>query len=151
MSTSFVSINGNGFWMNDTILELFLRIAALHIEDQVEDGSLAHKIRDEWLIASRGYFTGCVPLSLGANVATQEGKQIVLAALESVLEALRKSPPVIGLSALNLMGMSGEFVRDFEARRLIHVGEAFVSLVNGAQFGGPGDNRVPMPGSLGAS
>ncbi|WP_152604097.1 hypothetical protein [Methylotenera sp. G11] len=102
MGTSFVEICGNGFWMRDSILELFLRLAALHIEDQVETDSIAHKIRDEWLLASRGYFNGSVPLSLESNTASPKGKVIVLSAIDSLLHALRKSPPLFWTEVLSI-------------------------------------------------
>jgi hypothetical protein len=33
MGTSFVSIGDHGFWMTDSILEIWLRLLALHVED----------------------------------------------------------------------------------------------------------------------
>ena len=47
MGTSFVSISGHGFWIQDSLLELWLRLLALHIEDPVESGGLATTIRDQ--------------------------------------------------------------------------------------------------------
>ncbi len=147
MGTSFVSINGNGFWMRDSVLELFLRFAALHIEDAVEDGSVAHRIRDGWLLASRGYFGGCVPIDLDAAVATSGGKAIVIDAITSLRAALQKGAPRICHHAINLMGISGDYCADVETARLLEVSDAFLSLIHGAPFGDAGCN-VPMPGSL---
>lgn len=145
MGSTFVGINNNGFWMRDPVLELFLRLASLHIEDQVEDGSLAHKIRDDWLLASRGYFSGCVPLSLDSDTSTADGKKIVVSAIESLLEALKRSAPILDRNVLNILGISGLY-SDFETSRLIEVGEWFLALINGAEFGGPGTSTF-MPGS----
>jgi hypothetical protein len=36
MGTSFVEIGEKGFWMQDSILELWLRLLALHIADPDE-------------------------------------------------------------------------------------------------------------------
>ena len=147
MSTSFVSINRKGFWMNDSILELFLRFAALHIEDSQEQNSLAHRIRDGWLLASRGFVSGSSMLCLDADTATEEGRQVVLRAIESLLEALRDNTGLIDKTALNLMGIaSGRWTDGFPANLLIEVGEAFVELVNGHPFGDAGSGG-PMPGS----
>jgi hypothetical protein len=146
MSTSFVSIGGNGFWMNDSILELFLRLVSLHIEDPKEAASAAHKIRDGWLFASRGYCTGFCPVDLEEHTNTSEGKTIVLAAIESLLKALKDGPTTLDKDVLNILGMSGEFTQNFESARLIDVGESFAALIHGHSFGGPGSGS-PMPGS----
>ena len=147
MSTSFVSIDGKGFWMNDSILELFLRFAALHIEDSQEQYSLAHRIRDDWLLASRGFISGSSMLSLDVDTATEEGRQVVLSAIASLLEALRENTGSIDKNALNLMGIaSGRWTAGIPTNLLIEVGEAFVALVNGHPFGDPGSGG-PMPGS----
>jgi hypothetical protein len=147
MGKTFVSGRpGNGFWMNDSMLELWLRFAALHITDSVEDHSLPHTIRNEWLLASRGYFNGCVPLSLDENVSTQEGKTVVLDAINSLLISLREAPGTLDRYVLNLMGFSREFVGDIESWRPIEVSEAIVDLVNGKQFGNA-LTSLSMPGS----
>jgi hypothetical protein len=140
-----VDIDGNGFWMRDSILELWLRLAALHLEDQVDDHSPVHTIRNQWLLASRGFFTGCVPLKLGANVATREGRTAVVDATHSLLNALRRGPARLDHDVLNLLGIDG-FERDINAAQLIEVGEALLDLINGKRFGGPSDTEF-MPGS----
>jgi hypothetical protein len=146
MSTSFVSINGNGFWMNDSILELFLRLLSLHIEDPRDERSPARRLRDEWLFASLGYCTGFCPVDLEEHTNSPEGKAIVLAALESLLVALKNGPPALDKGVLNVLGTGGGLTQDFESTRLIDVGESFAALINGRVFGGPGGN-FPMPGS----
>lgn len=128
------------------MLELWLRFASLHIMDSVEDYSLAHTIRNEWLLASRGYFSGCVSLSLDENVSTPEGKTVVLDAINSLLKSLRQAPGLLDRGVLNIMGFSGGFVRDIESWRLIEVSEAFVDLINGKQFGDASTSLL-MPGS----
>lgn len=52
MGTSFVSINDKGFWMQDSVLELWLRLLALHIKDPSKDEEVVvRRIRDNWLLA----------------------------------------------------------------------------------------------------
>lgn len=136
--------------MNDSVLELFLRLLSLHIEDPLEERSPAHKIRDEWLFASRGYCTGFCPVNLEEHIATAKGKALVLAAIASLLSALKAGPPQLDRGVLNVLGMSGEFTVNFESARLIDVGASFAALIQGQVFGGPGSG-VPMPGSRGAA
>ena len=132
MGTTFVAIGDAGFWMRDGILELWLRLLALHVEDPVESGTVATKIRDQWLLASRGFFNGCVPDGLAEAVSTAEGLALVRAAIQSLLQALTKAPGHLGKEVLNLMGFSGgEFTSAVETRRLVEVGHAFLDLLDG--------------------
>jgi hypothetical protein len=150
MGTTFVSAergsNAPGFWMRDAMLELWLRFLALHIEDPATPGTLATTIRDRWLLASRGYFTGCVPVALDEAVATDEGRELVRNAVQSLLESLSKGPSHLSAGTLNLMGFSGgPFIGDIEARRLVEAGRAFLDLLDGKITDGPGSTSF-MPG-----
>jgi hypothetical protein len=92
VGTSFVSISGRGFWVQDSLLELWLRLLALHIEDPAETGATAAAIRDQWLPASRGYFNGCVPDGLEEAISTPAGAALARAAVHSLLAALAAAP-----------------------------------------------------------
>ena len=69
MGTSFVTITDGitgdepGFWMRDEMLELWLRLLSLHLPEPNDNGenTATPDIRNRWLLASRGYFNGCVP------------------------------------------------------------------------------------------
>lgn len=86
MGTTFVTMTRNasgkaqGFWMNDGMLELWLRLLALHLPEPTNDGeySATVEIRNNWLLASRGYFVGCVPHSMEDACATQGTQPPVL-------------------------------------------------------------------------
>src|ERR1041385_4131693 len=82
MGTSFVHIGKKGFWVQDSILELWLRLLALHLDDP-QEGSVGLKIRDGWLLASRGYFVGFVPVALDEAVQNDAGKGIISTAIDS--------------------------------------------------------------------
>ena len=146
MGTSFVRIGENGFWMRDNMLELWLCLLALHIEDPVEPGGVATTIRDQWLLASRGFFNGFVPDGLAEAVSTDEGQILVRKAIQSLLKSLSKVPSYLRTDAFNLMGFTdGMFTEDIETRRLIEVGHAFLDLVDG-KITGAMDTSF-MPGS----
>lgn len=147
MGTSFVQIDEKGFWMRDNVLELWLRLLALHIDDP-EEGSVGLKIRDGWLLASRGYFGGWVPVALDEAVKTEEGRKIVSSAIESLMTALENGPDKLNYATLNLLGFKGgEFTADFEASRLIEVGKAFRSLLAG-EIETDASSTAFMPGSM---
>jgi hypothetical protein len=132
MGTSFVEVSGKGFWMQDSILELWLRLLALHIEDPSDDTPVARKIRDNWLLASRGYFGGCIPNDLEDAVSSPDGRAIVLRAIGSLETALKKGPSLLDHHTLNLLGFEGVgFTGGFESSRLIQVANAFRDLIDG--------------------
>jgi hypothetical protein len=148
MGTSFVEIGGRGFWMQDSILELWLRLLALHVEDPSDDSPLTRRIRDSWLLASRGYFVGCVPDDLEEFVSTPEGRAIVMRAIDSLKITLAKGPELLDHHTLNLLGFA-EGVRrvsGFESARLIQVADAFVDLIEG-RINCDATSTAFMPGS----
>lgn len=146
MGTTFVRVRDRCFWMSDSVLETWLRLLALHVEDSVDSGSMATQIRDQWLLASRGFFTGCVPDGLNEAVATPEGASIVKAAIHSLLAALSTGPSHLGKDVFNLMGMEGTFMGDIESWRFVEVGNAFLALVEG-KTGYDSSECLFMPGS----
>ena len=151
MGSTFVSIADKGFWMRDGILELWLRLLALHIEEPTDEGSPARKLRDGWMLASRGYFNGCIPVDLDEAVSTPDGRAIVVAAIESLMRAVKKAPAKLDHHTLNLLGIEGgEFTGDLEAERLIEIGEAFLALIAG-EIHDDATSTAFMPGSRAAT
>ena len=146
MGTTFVEIGGNGFWIRDCILELWLRLAALHLEDQVIDHSAVHTIRNEWLLASRGFFNGAVPFNLAGNVTTPEGRKAVIDAINALQIELRRTSMDLPPSGLNLLGISGSFMGNVHSSQLAEVGESILALIDGQEFGSAADSAL-MPGS----
>lgn len=147
MGSSFVGLGDRGFWMRDGHLELWLRLLALHIEDPSRQNPdpTATKIRDQWLLASRGFFNGCVPVNFEEAVATEKGKAVVRGAIDSLLKALRSAPVDISKDALNLLGFEGTSQGDVERWRLIEIGQAFLDLLDGKIKSDPRDTTF-MPG-----
>jgi len=146
MGTTFVTADGErGFWMRDGLLELFLRLLALHLEEPREPGA-ATVIRDAWLLASRGWFTGCVPHGLEDAVRTDEGRALVRGAIGSLRAALASAPPALDAAVLNLLGMEGRWEAPIETERLVEISQAFVDLLDGKIDQTARDTRF-MPGS----
>jgi hypothetical protein len=133
MGTTFVEIDGtHGFWMNDGVLELFLRLLALHIKEPSEQDRLPAEIRDDWLLASRGFFVGCVPVMLDKHLSAASGKEVVVSTINSLKSALQKVGPVISKDALNLFGfVDSTWTKDFETHKLIEVADVFLELIDG--------------------
>lgn len=146
MGSTFVAIGQQGFWMRDGVLELWLRLLALHVEDPPAAPAVASQIRDGWLLASRGFFSGCVPDGLEEAVATPEGKAVVVRAIRSLMTALAQVEAPIDRRLLNLLGIEGRFDRDLEATALLEVGQAFLDLIEG-KIGSDASDTTFMPGS----
>jgi len=121
MGSTFVSIEDKGFWTRDGVLELWLRLLSLHLEEPTDESSRVCRIRDGWLLASRGYFGGSVPIGLDEAVRDEEGRQIVVTAIRELMSALKKGPATLDRQTLNLLGFTAEFVADFPAERLVEV------------------------------
>ena len=137
MGTTFVSLTDTtsegeiGFWMRDALLELWLRLLALHIPEPTSAHETSYRIRNQWLLASRGYFGGHVPHDLHSAVSTPEGRDIVMKAIESLMDALAKGPPRLNGPTLDVLGIDGTFRDELPTQRLIDIGNAFRDLLAG--------------------
>ncbi|WP_299677109.1 hypothetical protein [uncultured Tenacibaculum sp.] len=144
MGKTFVGIKNKGFWLRDSILELWLRFAALHIENSFDMTSDLCKIRNNWLVVSSGGFTGWVPHHIEEITSTENGKKIIIDTINSFLFVLKKAPEKLDKNTLNLMGF-GEWQFDVETFRLIEVSQAILDLINEKITNGPEDTTF-MPG-----
>jgi hypothetical protein len=147
MGTTFVQIDDRGFWMRDNVLQLWLRLLALNIPEPKPDDSEALQIRNQWLLASTGYFTGCVPDGLPEAVATPTGKQTVIRAVDALMAALSEAPPTLDKGFLNLLGFEDACNEGFEVWRLVQVGTAFRDLIDG-KITSTAESTEFMPGSM---
>jgi len=117
--------------MQDSVLVLWLRLLALHIPEPAAHDEASRRIRNQWLLASRFDFTGCVPHDLADIVSTPGGRAFVLAAIDSLMRRLEVAPSLLDAGTLNLLGMEGDSLKDFETWRMIEFGNAFVALIAG--------------------
>jgi hypothetical protein len=155
MGTTFVTLSHGssgkelGFWMRDGMLELWLRLLALHLPEPTDSGKhqATIKIRNQWLLASRGYFNGCVPHGMEDACATSEGRNVVRIAIESLLAALQQSKTLLDAATLNLVGIEGgRFIAPIERKWLEDIAHAFLDLLDGKVSCVPSSTEV-MPGS----
>ncbi len=139
MGTTFVTLSREtsgkelGFWMRDGMLELWLRLLALHLPEPTDSGEhqATLKIRNQWLLASRGYFNGCVPHDMEDLCATQDGRAVVRKAIDSVLAALQLAGTPLDADTLNLLGIEGVQFAPIERKWLQEIGHAFLDLLDG--------------------
>jgi|SRR5579862_6856646 len=139
MGTTFVTLaretSGSepGFWMRDGMLELWLRLLALHLPEPTNIGEhqASIEIRNRWLLASRGYFGGCVPHNMEEACSTQAGCDVVRIAINSLLGALDLAPKSLDSDTLDLLGVEGVRFATIERRSLQEIGHAFLDLLDG--------------------
>jgi hypothetical protein len=139
MGTTFVTLAGEasgnepGFWMQDGMLELWLRLLALHLPEPTDRGEhqATIEIRNRWLLASRGYFGGCVPHHMEEACSTQPGRDAVRIAISSLLTALDRAPKPLDPDTLDLLGVEGIRFATIERRSLQEIGQAFLDLLDG--------------------
>jgi len=154
MGTTFVTLTREasgkepGFWMRDGMLELWLRLLALHLPEPTDNGEHQSTlpIRNRWLLASRGYFGGCVPHGMEDACATPAGCEVVRRAIDSLLAALRRAPTALDANTLDLLGIEGIQFAPIERMWLQEIGLAFLDLLDGKITCTPSSTEV-MPGS----
>ena len=154
MGSSYVEIGENGFWVHDALLSPFLRLLALHIDDPAdrassETVSATYRIRNQWLLASRYCFVGCVPVALDEAVHTEEGRKVVRKALTGLLYDLESAPSELSHHVFSLLGiLDRPFPLDLETWRFVDIARAFLALMDGEIKAGTGDHKTFMPGSI---
>lgn len=135
MGTTFVSASDSdsGFWIHDSILELWLRLLSLHLPEPNDFGENPDtpEIRNRWLLASIGCFTGCVPHDMEYACATSVRRELVRAAIRSLLKALAAESSPLEPGTLNLLGIAGTFTEPLPREALIKVGHGFLDLIDG--------------------
>jgi hypothetical protein len=119
-----------GFWMRDAVLELWLRLLALHLDEPEQADSPAAVTRNQWLVASRYGCVGAVPHGLEEATATDEGLALVKAAVASLDRILRQTTDSLSAQMLNLLGFAGEWDRAVDPADLRDVARAFIDLLD---------------------
>jgi hypothetical protein len=152
MGTTFVSLSPEssagevGFWMQDSVLELWLRLLALHLPEDPEPGPLAHRLRDQWLLASRGYFNGWVPHCLDEFASSEQGIRLIRQTIQSLMTRLNEASDSLDHDTLNLLGIEGLFTAEIATAKLEEVGKAFIDLLDG-RITSTVESTAFMPGS----
>jgi hypothetical protein len=144
MGTTFVGISDRGFWVENSLLELWLRFLALHIEDPHKSGSLVTEIRDRLLTASCGYLIDHAPTALEEAVSTPAGEELIRSAISSM--TCSPAPDRLSSGVLNFMWFAGgNLTKDIDTWRLMEIGQAYLDLLDGKIETGWNDQSF-MPG-----
>lgn len=141
-----MNIGDRGFWVQNSLLELWLRFLALHIKDPVESVCLVTEIRDRLLTASCGYLTARAPAGLEEAVSTPTGEMLVRSAIDTMASVFSTAPYRLSSGVLNLMWFTGgNLTKDIDTWRLLEIGQAYLDLIDGKIETG-WSNQLFMPG-----
>lgn len=144
MGTSFISIPSGdkhlsasqsvrtGIWVNNSILQLVLRLLVLHVPEPPpgEVGVESKAIRDQWLLASGVAFTGCVPHELDTISTSANGLLIIRGALKSLSAAMIDMPAELPGPLFSLLGMGEPATAGIRMQDLQSTVADILSLLN---------------------
>jgi len=155
MSSTYVTVSGReGFWARDGLLEIWLRLAALHLPDPGPElgetnSAEVRRLREQWLLASRGWWTGMVPHDFEALQDNAVAMELAKAAARSLDRALHDATPAaLPAAALNLLGWGSgvSYAEDLEVWRLVELTQAIQQLFDG-QLDAQWRTRTPGSGA----
>jgi len=131
MGSSFTEFRGRGFWSQDPLLEAWLRILSLHLDDEVHKPGWHHDLRDKWLLVSAGYFNGCISPSLDNFLTDEQRVKAILGASKRCIERLRVFGDFVPATFLNSLGFKESFGGDLPIEWFNLIFDRFTSLLKG--------------------
>jgi hypothetical protein len=131
MGSSFTNFRGRGFWSRDALLEVWLRVLSLHMGDDVHKSGWQHDLRDQWLLASTGCFSGCVSASLDEFLTDSDRVAIILQTSERSIQSLRAFGAFVPATFLNALGLDGPFAADLPIEWFDLISDRFTALLRG--------------------
>ena len=130
MGSSFTEFRGKGFWSRDGLLEAWLRVLSLHLDDEVYAPGWQHDLRNEWLLVSAGFFNGFVSASLDKFLTDDARIAAVLRASERSIQCLRAFGAYVPAAFLNALGLS-PFTADLPIEWFERIADWFDRLLSG--------------------
>jgi hypothetical protein len=131
MGSSFTEFHGKGFWSWDPLLEAWLRVLSLHLGDDVHKPGWQHDLRDQWLLASTGYFSGWVSPSLDEFLTTEERVVAILQASERCISSLRSFGAFVPATFLNALVFANPSGADLPIEWFDLIAARFTALLRG--------------------
>ena len=104
MSSSFTEFRGKGFWCHDPLLETWLRVLSLNMDDEAHAPGWQHDLRDKWLSVSAGYCMGWVSASLGDFLTDSDRIDAILRASERSIQHFREFGAFVPYAFFNAVG-----------------------------------------------
>jgi hypothetical protein len=131
MSSSFTEFRGKGFWSTDTLLEVWLRVLSLQMEEDVAEPRWQHELRDTWLLYSNGRFMGCIAPCLDQYLTDADRIAKVLQASDHCIRALRDFGDYVPAEFLRTLGIQQLFTADLPIEWFELIACRFSALLRG--------------------
>ena len=90
-----------------------------------------HDLRDKWLLASAGYFSGCISPCLDEFLTDSNRVQTILQVSERAVRSLRGFGVYVPATFLNALGITGPFAADLPIDWFELMHSRFTSLLRG--------------------
>lgn len=111
---------------------MWLRVLSLHLGDDVHKPGWQHDLRDQWLLASTGYFSGCISPSLDEFLTDEGCVAAILQASERCIISLRAFGPNVPATFLNALGFANPFAEDLPIEWFDLIAGRFTALCAGS-------------------
>lgn len=131
MGSSFTEFRGKGFWCRDPLLEVWLRLLSLHIGDDVYKPGWQHDLRDHWLLASAGFFGGCISPRLDQFLTDEHRVSAILQTSERSIQSLRAFGSYVPATFLNALGIADRFGGELPIEWFDLIADRFSALLRG--------------------
>lgn len=131
MGSSFTGFRGKGFWCDDSLLEVWLRVLALHLGEEVYEPGWQHDLRDHWLAMSGLNIVGCIHPSLERFLTEDERIAVILHVTERSMRSLRAFGKFVPAAFLNALGFTNSFPDDLPMEWFNRIADCFTALLQG--------------------
>jgi len=132
MGSSFTEFRGKGFWSRDGLLEAWLRVLSLHMDDDAHKPGWQHDLRDKWLLDSAGFCSGFISASLDDFLSDNDRIAAILRASERSIQSLRGFGAYVPAPFLSGLGLSGPIAADLPIERFELIRGCFTALLHRA-------------------
>jgi len=132
MGNSFTEYQKFGFWSRDWLLESWLRMLALNLPDDVYKPCWVRDLRDDWLLQSAGFFSGCVSPKLDQHCSHKDQRETILATAQAVRTKIQTFDQRIPTSFFYAMGIAFVEYREWVPKEdLESIATRFIDLLEG--------------------
>jgi hypothetical protein len=147
MSRFVTTDHEHGFWVENSLHDLWWMLLALHIDTRLEWYAIESRIQHQWMYASKYNVTGCEYDELSTFLGEPGGFEVISAALERLSDAISRLPEDL-TEQFALMGFGYE-IGPSKRRVLVAMAAAFRDLLHNKITTKVGD-KVDVLGLYGA-
>jgi len=100
------------------------------MESEVHSSGWQHDLRDRWLLASAGYFNGCVSASLDEFLTNDDRVSVIIRVSGRSIQSLRAFGAFVPEAFLNALNIT-QFTADWPIEWFERIADTFILLLRG--------------------